>query len=88
MSDRLSPKEKSKYIDMANKLKKEFEKANPVEKKAKRGLSGYNVYMREKIKEVKGDNQKEKLLNVSSTWKKLSDKEKQKYKDQAKKLSS
>ena len=81
-------KEKSKYTDMAAKLKKEFEEANPVEKKPKRGLSGYNVYMREKIKEVKGDNQKEKLLNVSASWKKLSDKEKQKYKDEAKKLSA
>lgn len=84
-----SAKEKSKYTDQAAKLKKEFEEANPVEKKkAKRGLSGYNVYMKEKIKQVKGDNQKEKLMSVSSSWKKLSEKEKQKYKDEAKKLSA
>jgi hypothetical protein len=83
-----SAKEKSKYTDQAAKLKKEFEEANPVEKKkSKRGLSGYNVYMREKIKQVKGDNQKEKLMSVSSSWKKLSEKEKQEYKDEAKKLS-
>ena len=82
-------KEKTKYSDMAAKLKKEFEEANPVEKKKpKRGLSGYNVYMRETIKTVSGDNQKEKLLNVSASWKKLSDKEKQKYKDKAKQLSA
>ena len=84
-----SAKEKSKYTDQAAKLKKEFEEANPVEKKkSKRGLSGYNVYMKEKIKQVKGDNQKEKLMSVSSSWKKLSEKEKQKYKDEAKKLSA
>ena len=48
-----SAKEKSKYTDMAAKLKTEFEEANPVEKKkSKRGLSGYNVYMKKKIKEV------------------------------------
>lgn len=84
-----SAKEKSKYSDMAAKLKKEFEEANPVEKKkAKRSLSGYNVYMRETIKSVSGDNQKEKLLSVSASWKKLSEIEKQKYKDEAKGLSS
>lgn len=84
-----TPKEKTKYSDMAAKLKKEFEEANPVEKKKpKRGLSGYNVYMREKIKSVPGDNQKEKLLNVSASWKKLSEKEKQKFKDQAKEMST
>lgn len=82
-------KEKSKYIEKADKLRKEFEKANPVEKKKpKRGLSGYNVYMKEKIKGVEGENQKEKLLKVSSSWRKLSESEKQKYKDEAKKMST
>ena len=84
-----SAKEKSKYTDMAAKLKTEFEEANPVEKKkSKRGLSGYNVYMKKKIKEVEGENQKEKLLKVSSSWKKLSEKEKQKFRDEAKALSA
>lgn len=83
-----SAKEKSKYTEMAAKLKTEFEEANPVEKKkSKRGLSGYNVYMKKKIKEVEGENQKEKLLKVSSSWKKLSEKEKQKFRDEAKALS-
>tara|TARA_A100001015_G_C15029246_1_gene732212 strand:+ start:1841 stop:2287 length:447 start_codon:yes stop_codon:yes gene_type:complete len=83
-----SDKEKSKYTKMASQLKKEFEEANPVEKKKpKRGMSGYNVYMKEKIKDVKGANQKEKLLAVSESWKKLSEKDKQKYKDKAKTIN-
>lgn len=55
--------------------------------KVKRGLSGYNYFIREKIKEMEGTSQKDKMLLSSKEWKSISEEDKKVWNEKAKKLN-
>lgn len=48
-----------------------------------RNRTGYNVFMKEKMSEITGQDQKEKLKTISVLWNKLNEEDKQKYNTEA-----
>ena len=80
----------SKWKDIKEEEKDEWRKKVKVENsegtvKRKKKLTGYNIYTRVKIKEIKEEKtQQEKMRMVGEMWKKLTEKEKEEYKEQAK----
>lgn len=88
---KLSDEEKKPYQEKSEEDKKRYEKQMQKYKHTKvykkRGSSGFNMFChekREKLKENHEDKNSKEITSLLSTmWKKLSDKEKQKYKLQA-----
>ena len=86
---------RSGYIQRAAEIKEEFMTSqenksssdNPKNQR-KRLPNGYNIYLKQRMSIIDGENQKEKLVKIAAEWKGLADNEKQKYKDQASQLKS
>ncbi len=91
----ISEEVKDEYNKRASEIKEQFmssqENSNPTDSsknQKKRLPNGYNIYLKEQMAIVEGENQKDKLVKIAAEWKSLGDNEKQKYKDQASQLKS
>eukprot|EP01024_Parvocaulis_polyphysoides_P075117 TRINITY_DN96_c0_g1_i1.p2 TRINITY_DN96_c0_g1~~TRINITY_DN96_c0_g1_i1.p2 ORF type:complete len:269 (+),score=54.24 TRINITY_DN96_c0_g1_i1:30-809(+) len=86
----MSEQEKQPYAEQAEKLKKEFEQLNPVQrpvKSLKRAPSGYQIFLKEKKPDVKQQNPDMRPVDLrrelSTQWKALNETQKQEYKQKA-----
>jgi hypothetical protein len=78
------------YKERAEEIKEEFMKNQEMnddseDKKStkKRLPNGYNIYLKDRMSKIDGENQKDKLMKIAKEWKGLEDSVKQQYKDQA-----
>lgn len=69
--------------DLVDNSKKEKEGNNKANEKKHRNPTGYNIFMKEKMSEIVGDDQKSKLKSIASLWRDLSVTEKEKYNEEA-----
>ena len=77
-------------ISESQKVEKVVPNVTPAKKikkkKVVRPKTGYNLFVADKIKEIKDVDQKEKMKHVGQLWKNATTKEKTKYSDMAAKL--
>jgi hypothetical protein len=93
----LSPQEKKDYVSDVSDNDSDSDSPAPVDVEVKsskpKKLSGYNLYMREKMNSLKetsgsGTNSKEKLKEVGVSWKNSSDDEKKEWNQKAKAIEN
>merc|ERR1712224_173736 len=77
----ISPEEHKKYIEIAQKEKEDYLENNKdkiinetVSKPSKRVPNAYNLFLKDRMTVVSGDNQKDKLIKIASEWKTLEEK--------------
>ena len=86
----LADKDKNKYRQEADIKKKEFfeqkEQIQNESGKKKRLPNAYNIFLKERMQLIVGDNQKDKLIKIASEWKNLDSKNKTVFMEKASKL--
>lgn len=75
-------KEDNENKDNTTKESDKESKSKKSERKS-RNPTGYNIFMKKKMSELTGEDQKEKLKLIANLWKELNEEDKQKYNTEA-----